>query len=132
MDQLAARLGQNPVHRHAPVWRCAGSYPAPIALELVAATGTIYYTTDGSDPRAPGGGIAEGGNTSIRSNSPTRRRSPRAPWSAAQSTSLTGTFIIGTAALGDLVVSEITHHPADPSAAEIDAGFADPELFRIL
>lgn len=34
-----------------------GVVPADFPLQLVTNQGTIYYTTDGSDPRLPGGGI---------------------------------------------------------------------------
>ncbi|MHC4743835.1 MAG: chitobiase/beta-hexosaminidase C-terminal domain-containing protein [Planctomycetota bacterium] len=35
--------------------RLGGNYATPMEVELTAPAGTIYYTTDGSDPRAPGG-----------------------------------------------------------------------------
>ncbi|MEK0452066.1 MAG: hypothetical protein RL088_4334 [Verrucomicrobiota bacterium] len=35
-----------------------GAVPAGFSLTMSASTGTIYYTTNGSDPRAVGGGVA--------------------------------------------------------------------------
>jgi hypothetical protein len=42
------------------------------------------------------------------------------------------TTIIEPAMAGNLVVSEIMYHPADPSTDEINAGFIDPEQFEYI
>ncbi len=51
-------------------------------------------------------------------------------WSAPT----TATYVIGAelADSSNIVISEIMYNPAPPSASEIDAGFADPNLFEYL
>ncbi|HEX5043853.1 MAG TPA: CotH kinase family protein [Candidatus Polarisedimenticolaceae bacterium] len=44
-----------PLFNHAP-----GEVPTGFALTVTAASGTVYYTLDGSDPRLPGGAVAPG------------------------------------------------------------------------
>ena len=45
---------------------------------------------------------------------------------------VTNTGSVEAASETNLVVSEIMYHPADPTAAEIDAGFIDDDLFEFL
>lgn len=40
--------------------RFGGSVPQGYPLSFSSGAGTVYYTTDGSDPRLPGGGVAPG------------------------------------------------------------------------
>lgn len=99
---------------------------------------TVYYTTDGTDPRAPGGGIATAaraysgpiavtGPTLIRS----RSRNPNhrnltgpdnppisSPWSGLVDARYS-TFPSATP--GALVISELNYRPAPPTAAELAA-----------
>jgi hypothetical protein len=42
------------------------------------------------------------------------------------------TTLIDPAAAGNLVISEIMYHPADPTPAEQNAGFTDPDQFEYL
>lgn len=85
-----------------------------------SAGGTVYYTTDGSDPRALGGGlspsaiayagpIALGGNTKViaRLKNNTVTASLEDDWSAPS----TSVFVVDAP---DLIVSEIMYNPADP------------------
>ncbi len=85
-----------------------------------SAGGTVYYTTDGTDPRAPGGGIAPsaiaytgpialGGNANVtaRLKNNTVTASLEDDWSAPRSE----VFVVDAA---DLIVSEIAYNPADP------------------
>ena len=105
----------------------------PFNLSLSGGAGTIYYTTDGSDPRASGGGIsgtAYSGAISISESTMVIARSRSGgEWSGP----LQGSFIIGeAAAAGNFVITEIMYHPSQASAGEITAGFSDEEAFEYL
>ena len=98
------------------------------------AGGTIYYTLDGSDPRAIGGtpaGLVYTNpipvTTGLRVR--TRYRSVVGIWSALDEASFTP-FLPATAA--NLVVSKVHYHPAQPSAVEAAAGFIDDAYFEYL
>ncbi len=117
--------------------RFGGSVTAGFNLTLSNpnGTGTIYYTTDGSDPREVGGALKAGvmSGTSLPINQSTtlmaRVRESDASWSALVAVE----FVVGQAAvLGDLVISEINYHPADPTASEMAAGFTSDEDFEFI
>jgi len=85
--------------------------------------GTTYYTTDGSDPRLPGGNVSPSASTSppININSTTivtarsRSGSGLTSWSGA----IQGTYLVGPIAnASNLVISELHYAPAPPSPAE--------------
>ena len=95
--------------------------------------GTIYYTTDGSDPRAPGGATSP---TALPYSSPlnlnarttlTARTKDGTRWSAP----LIRTFY-RSADIPQLVVSEINYHPGDPTPSEISLGFTNSDDFEFL
>ncbi|MCU0749794.1 MAG: lamin tail domain-containing protein [Akkermansiaceae bacterium] len=48
------------------------------------------------------------------------------------SVQVNATTIVEPASSSNLVISEIMYHPADPSQAEINAGFVDPEAFEYI
>ncbi len=83
----------------------------------------VYYTVDGSDPRAPGGGIHgvlyPSGGFPITTNTTVKARTlVNGNWSPLSSKF----FIVGQ--LGDptqLRISEINYHPHDPSSSELQA-----------
>lgn len=95
--------------------------------------GTIFYTLDGTDPRAPGGeNVGINGESPITINGPVtvkaRTRISASNWSPLSE----AIFVTGdTPAPGELVISEINYHPADPTNAETAAGAAltPPENF---
>ncbi|MES2707530.1 MAG: CotH kinase family protein [Verrucomicrobiota bacterium] len=112
------------------------------------AAGTIYYTTNGTDPR-PGGGAAPGagataytGPITISANTTLRARVYNAAFTALTgannpplvskwSGSLDRTYTIDPLAVpGDIVISEINYHPSDPTPAElaINAGWGDKDF----
>lgn len=87
---------------------------------------TIFYTTDGTDPRDPGGRpsrsatpIASGRSLTIdESVDVTARIRLGSSWSAP----ITHTFIVGHAPTAQtLAVTEINYHPSDPTEEEIAA-----------
>ena len=111
----------------------------------------MYYTTDGSDPRLAGGAVnpaateftgaftLPAGHRLVR----TRLLKTDAPaFNSTLNTTKMSTWSGVTeayfftdavpAAMGNLVVSELMYHPADPTAAEITAGFTDSDQFEYI
>jgi hypothetical protein len=89
---------------------------------------TIYFRTDGGDPRLVGGAVsplalAYTGPVAITSPTVVRSRiynTTTGEWSALNVAS----FVIGVPASDDnLVVSEVNYHPADPTAEELEQPF---------
>lgn len=99
--------------------------------------GTLYYTSDGSDPRLPGGGIrasaiAISGAGSIPVSA-TRTIIARDLNGSNWSGPVSATYIVGQpAASANLVVSEIMYHPLDATAAEQLAGFSTASDFEFI
>jgi len=111
--------------------------PQSMPVQLSSPVGDVYYTLDGSDPRAPGGGIS---GTAIRATGSVTigaytkitarvRRVGHTPssghpgyvatgddWSAPASAEY---FVNPLAAPGDLIITEINYHPFDATAAEL-------------
>ncbi len=121
---------------NAPVFSQRGGQVASgYQLTLGAAGGgTIYYTLDGSDPRASGGGIAGTSYAAaITITAPTlvrtRFRSSGGEWSALDE-AFFSTY--PPAIAGKLIVSKVHYHPVPPSAAELAAGFSEANDFEYL
>lgn len=94
--------------------------------------GTVYYTTDGSDPRQSGGGISP----SAESTSPlmlTERTTliARTRDGSRWSGPVTREFY-RSADLPQLVISEIHYHPGDRTPSEIAFGFTNDDDFEFL
>ncbi len=100
-------------------------------------TGTIYYTTDGSDPRLTGGNVS--GTAITYNGSPvvltastvlkSRVRNTNNEWSALNEAS----FSTGTIpTLTSLVISEFNYNPGAPTTAEQVAGFIDSDDFEFI
>ena len=94
------------------------------------ATGTIYYTTDGSDPRnaagAPGG-TAYATPISLSASQTVKARLYNAPnWSPL----ITSTFIVDAvpASSANLVVSELMYNPVNATNAEIALGYSTSDF----
>jgi hypothetical protein len=104
-----------------------------LTLSAGAQTGAIYYTVDGSDPRAIGGGIAGtlysgpgitlNGLVKVRA----RFRSSGGEWSALDEAEF---IAYPPAEVGDLVVSKIHYHPSNPTDEEEAAGFDSDSNFE--
>jgi hypothetical protein len=102
-----------------------GPVPSGFELRISAAAGTIYYTIDGSDPRAAGGAIAPSALTgaspiSLTLNATTTVKarvfdSGTAAWSA-----ITGAqYLVGTlGSASNLVISKLHYNPA--SAVDLE------------
>jgi len=122
----------------APVFSQHGGQISPgfmLTMNNPNGSGTIYYTTDGTDPRNTGGTVSSSaasgavvtlsGSTVIQS----RVRAGSGEWSALTSASF------ATAAppvVGSLVITEINYHPANPTAAESAAGFTSDGDFEFI
>jgi len=110
--------------------------PGSSLTMTMPSSGSIYYTTDGTDPRASGGGIGSSaiaytGSPVILNNStqviarvrdtsvsPSGTDLVHTQWSAPTE----AVFVIDTPAdAGNLVISEINYNPADPTPAELDS-----------
>ena len=104
-----------------------GSVPSGHNLVVTTGNGTIYYTTDGSDPRNTGGSINPAAlsltsGQSITLNNTltlTARALHNGEWSACT----VAEFIVGTPAInGNLVISELHYNPL---GAEDDTEFIE-------
>jgi hypothetical protein len=92
-----------------------GGFVVPgTTLTLTGTLGSIYYTLDGTDPRASGGGISpsaslySGGTITLSNNAGVFARSFYTNrWSAPARE----IYVVATPSLG---ISEIMYHPADP------------------
>ncbi|QJE95481.1 CotH kinase family protein [Luteolibacter luteus] len=123
---------------NAPVFSRRGGQVNPgtvLTLSAGSQTGTIYYTLDGSDPRAIGGtiagtvyagpGITLNGLVKVRA----RFRSNGGEWSALDEAEFVA---YPPAGAGDLVVSKIHYHAPDPTPAEEAAGFDSDSDFEYI
>lgn len=112
-----------------------GQVAAGYQLTLSAAAGgSIYYTLNGSDPRAIGGGIAGSSYANpITINTPTlvraRFRNSSGEWSALDEVYFT---TYAPAIAGKLIISKVHYHPLPPSAAELAAAFNEANDFEYL
>lgn len=112
-----------------------GVVPPGFVLSMTTANGSVYYTTDGSDPRAPGGlpsgSASPGGSVTINSTQVVTARAYNGQeWGAPTQ----ATFVVGADLAGpdNLVISEIMYNPAEPTAEELTAGFTNNNQFEYL
>ncbi len=121
----------------APVFnQRGGNVETSFDVELSATDGTIYYTTDGSDPRLPRGELnphAVEYTGTFRLTEPTLVRTRALSgdeWSALDEAS----FFVGLVPASDatLRISEIYYNPADPTQEEIDAGHDNNDDFEFI
>ena len=105
--------------------RTPGQIAAGTTLTMSTSTGSIYYTLDGSDPRARGGGIAAGAirytgaltlNETVEIVA--RTRISTSDWSADTG----GSYYTE---IPPIVVSEVFYHPDDPP---LDSPFNDDDF----
>ena len=122
----------------APTFHVNGSYQhggsmrIGDTLTITAPAGTIYYTLDGSDIYLPGGArnpdaIAYTGAVTLDRSMHVKAR----VWTGSAWSALTEATYYGDVA-PSLRISEIMYHPADPTPAEIAAGFDDDGLFEFI
>jgi hypothetical protein len=114
-----------------------GQVPGEFGLRITSSVGTIYYSTDGRDPRLPGGAIRPDASVFTPGESVTLTADATVMarvWDGQQWSALTeARFLVGVAAAPTgLRISEVHYHPAPPTAAEVDAGFADADAFEFI
>ena len=123
----------------APVYgQHGGNVPSRFSLSISSASGgTIYYTTDGSDPRvaiteavAPTATAYSGALTLVTNSTYRARVLNGGEWSALTEAE----FIVDAlpADASNLVVSEFNYRTGEPTAAEVSAGFADRSDFEYI
>ena len=127
--------------RRAPGFNVDNGQVAPgTAVRLSTSEGSIYYTTDGTDPRAPGGGISPAatrytgspivinGNTKITARVlASAGKEPHTEWSAPAN----GVFVLQTPAdANNVAITEINYNPPPPTPAElaVDATFTGEDF----
>ncbi|MFC7337797.1 lamin tail domain-containing protein [Haloferula chungangensis] len=124
----------------APVYsKNGGSVPAGFSLGITnpnASGGTVYYTTDGSDPRLVGGSIHPNAEVSTGSLTLTQSGSVKARVYDASSSTWSALndfeFIVGVAgSAGNLVVSELHYHPRG-TAQDTSTNKDDYEFIELL
>ena len=119
-----------------PVIQPPGGMVAAGSLVTVSSGAPEWWvTTDGSDPRLPGGGVspaarAAGGVVVAEDVRLVARSRNGAEWSGPVSV----VFAVGAvaAAPGNLRISEVHYHPAAPDAAAVSAGFAGGGEFEFI
>ena len=100
--------------------------------------GDFFYTTDGSDPRLPGGSVSPSALTYDRKGSgitlaQTTTIKARAYHEDQWSPLCQATFHLGVRPKpGDLILTEIHYRPAPPSNAERQAGFNQRSAFEFV
>lgn len=113
-----------------------GEVPVGFDVTIAANGGAIYYTLDGSDPRASGGGLSPNaqayslGVDLQESTFITARTQVGNTWSAPSD----AYYFVQTVPADPthLVVSELHYRPADVTTNEMAAGYANRDVFEFL
>jgi hypothetical protein len=116
------------------------NYPLSITSYVATAgqTATIYYTTNGADPRLFGGTLNPSAFTytnafplnqmvTVKARA---RNNTTAEWSPL--TQATFLLSVQPASTNNLVIAEMMYHPPDVSAAEAAAGFSNADDFEFI
>ncbi|MBN2476259.1 MAG: lamin tail domain-containing protein [Pirellulales bacterium] len=113
-----------------------GLVPDGFGVSITGASGTVYYTLDGSDPRLPGGATTPGAlvyddspivlSHSVRIKA---RAHSGGEWSALSEADF---FVGSMAAAGNLAITELNYNPAPPTAEEMTAGWLDNDVFEFV
>ena len=107
-----------------------GAYAGTPPAGYTYAAGTVYYTTDGSDPRGANGlpaGTAYAGAVTVSASQTVKARLYSAGnWSPVSGAAFAVNTVPATAA--NLAVAEIMYHPANATPAEVTAGYATSDF----
>ncbi|MGB0327039.1 MAG: CotH kinase family protein [Akkermansiaceae bacterium] len=111
-----------------------GLVAAGTNVSFSGAGGTVYYTTDGSDPRLPGGNVSlqalTSGPVNVGSTTMIRARARSGTGLTSWSGEIQGNFLVGNLAnASNLVISEVHYAPAPPSPTEAVVS-ADPSDYE--
>lgn len=139
-DEVLAQLINDDLYpnTNAPVFNQHGGQVSPgfnLIMSNTNGSGTVYYTSDGSDPRDIGGTISGSatsrGTTTINSSQEinARVRISNSDWSALTSAEF---LTAGPPIVNELIISEINYHPADPTPAEVNQGVTDGDEFEFI
>lgn len=124
----------------------AGNVPAGSSLTITRYTGTppggftyatggtLYYTTNGTDPRNSSGGIAGTAySTPLTLNTSTEIRA-RLYLSGTWSPMMSATYIVNAqpASAANLAITEVHYDPSEPSLAELAAGYNSAKDFEYI
>ncbi len=110
----------------APVFsQHGGSIEAGFALSISKGSGTIYYTTDGSDPREVGGAVAGAAYSAAITLNQTTQVKARVLSGGVWSALTRATFVLDEGS--PLRVTEIMYHPAEAST-DAEAGYSDADF----
>jgi CotH kinase protein/Chitobiase/beta-hexosaminidase C-terminal domain/Lamin Tail Domain len=121
---------------NAPVFsQHGGNVAGGYNLTITATAGTIYFSTNGTDPRAIGGAAAGSQYTApVQITAPLTVVKARAlnggVWSALTEAAFYADTVDASAA--NIVISEIHYHPTAPTGAEFSAGFTDGDDFEYI
>jgi len=119
-----------------PAFDVAGPVVTPgTTVTLSSPVGQVYYTTDGTDPRAPGGGMSPGAvlaagpitinqYTKITARVHIENHGPAdqgyVPTGDDWSAPVVGRYFVNPlVAAGDVAITEINYHPYDPTPGEL-------------
>ncbi|QQL44186.1 CotH kinase family protein [Sulfuriroseicoccus oceanibius] len=93
--------------------------------------GVVYFTTDGSDPRAWGGAVAAGASVYSSPLVVTQRtRVVARTYDGGRWSGKVVQDYYQAAELPELVVSEVAYHPGAPTADEVAAGYSSDDGFE--
>jgi hypothetical protein len=110
-----------------------GPVAAGTALSFTGGGGTVFYTTDGSDPRLPGGAVSGSAKTATPvivndSTVITARARDGSSWSGL----IQGSFLSGSLAnASNLIISEVHYAPAAPPEQGSSYAPADYEFIEL-
>jgi len=124
-DEIASRFAEAP-----PIFSPVGGYissgSSVSMTKPPGVSGTIYYTTNGEDPRLEGGAInpnaSSGGSVTLNKSTCLKARvKDGSDWTAMN----TEVYGIGPV-LDNLRITELMYHPTEPTAGELAALNPDP------
>ncbi len=106
-------------------------------VSFTGAGGTVYYTTDGTDPRLPGGNVSPaasiGGSTTVNTTAIITARARSGTGLTSWSGPLKGTFLLGPIAnASNFIISEVHYAPLPPGTPAETAQATDASAFEFL
>ena len=106
-------------------------------MRFTGAGGTVYYTTDGSDPRLPGGNVSSAASTSqpitINATTIVTARARSGTGLTSWSGPLRGTFLLGPIAdASNFAITEVHYAPLPPSSPAESAAATDASDFEFV
>ncbi|MFC1600865.1 lamin tail domain-containing protein, partial [Candidatus Sumerlaeota bacterium] len=121
----------------APVFSQHGGYisvPYTLTITNPNGSGTIYYTTDGSDPRLQGGAVSSSASSSLPYTLNDTKQIKARVLNNGEWSALNEAVFADDSVADSIRITEIMYHPTDPTSAEIAAVNPDPtdEAFEFI